>query len=163
MKQYQNLMFLKVLNAGHMVPMDVPVESLDMMRTFIQEGASFQSYSQNLGSQEESLDPSCPICPAVQDAVTCPACPACPVSSPDEDSSGDSSSLEKTTRHLAAPLATGLACLAFLAGCLVTRCTRGQSKKTPATFPTTSNDIELPSFRDEPGEDDDLDELNGDF
>jgi carboxypeptidase D len=35
MKQHRNLLFLKVLNAGHMVPMDQPQVSLQMMSTFV--------------------------------------------------------------------------------------------------------------------------------
>jgi hypothetical protein len=45
MKEFNNLMYLKVLNAGHMVPMDVPDVSLDMLRTFV-FNQSFQTYPQ---------------------------------------------------------------------------------------------------------------------
>ena len=36
-KTYRNLSFLKVKNAGHMVPMDQPENSFDMMQTFIND------------------------------------------------------------------------------------------------------------------------------
>jgi len=37
-KQYKQLTFIKVLGAGHMLPMDKPVVALDMIRTFIDGG-----------------------------------------------------------------------------------------------------------------------------
>ena len=37
-KQYQQLTFVKVLGAGHMLPMDKPIVALDMIRTFINGG-----------------------------------------------------------------------------------------------------------------------------
>uniref|UniRef100_A0A7S4HSQ4 Carboxypeptidase n=2 Tax=Odontella aurita TaxID=265563 RepID=A0A7S4HSQ4_9STRA len=42
-----NLSFLKIPNAGHMVPMDQPVVALEMIRTFIY-GRSFKSSKQNM-------------------------------------------------------------------------------------------------------------------
>jgi len=47
MKGYQNLSFLKILNSGHMVPMDVPDVALDMLQTFIYK-QSFETYNQNI-------------------------------------------------------------------------------------------------------------------
>jgi carboxypeptidase D len=46
-KEYDNLIFLKVMDSGHMVPMDVPEVALDMIRTFLFQG-SFQQSIQNL-------------------------------------------------------------------------------------------------------------------
>jgi len=77
MREYQNLMFLKLLNSGHMVPMDLPSVSLEMMRTFLYSG-SFQTFTQKLESEIASTDDddgnidtenevSC-------DDVECPAC-----------------------------------------------------------------------------------------
>jgi len=34
-RSYENLTFLKIYNAGHMVPMDQPVNSLDMLKRFL--------------------------------------------------------------------------------------------------------------------------------
>jgi hypothetical protein len=61
MKEYKGLMFLKLLNAGHMVPMDLPRQSLDMMSTFLY-GKSFEESAQNIKPQNK--DESCPICPS---------------------------------------------------------------------------------------------------
>lgn len=47
MKQHKNLHFLKVLNAGHMVPMDQPRVSLKMITTFIYR-ESFKDVTQRL-------------------------------------------------------------------------------------------------------------------
>jgi len=80
-KEFENLTFLKVLGAGHMVPMDVPQVALDMMMTFLynpNEGA-FDTYAQTLTMALESRDASCPSC------RTCPAqqeCPICDDSTP---------------------------------------------------------------------------------
>jgi len=35
LKEYENLHFLKVFDAGHMVPMDQPVVALEMLKEFI--------------------------------------------------------------------------------------------------------------------------------
>jgi hypothetical protein len=52
-KGYANLGYLKVLDAGHFVPMDVPYTALDMFRTFLQdtvegEGSSFAMFHQKI-------------------------------------------------------------------------------------------------------------------
>ena len=61
MKEYANLKFLKVMDAGHMVPMDVPSVALDMMKIFVSNG-SFDSNNQQLEAKSEGPG-SCPICP----------------------------------------------------------------------------------------------------
>jgi hypothetical protein len=87
MREHKNLQYLKVLDSGHMVPMDVPEVSLDMMRAFMFR-ESFQSYKQELGAmtQEESDqkrgNPTCPVCPQCQNdddtaVVSCPVCDDC--------------------------------------------------------------------------------------
>jgi len=35
LKKYNNFSFLRVFNAGHMVPMDQPVNALNMLQTFM--------------------------------------------------------------------------------------------------------------------------------
>jgi len=68
MKEYDNLMFLKVMNSGHMVPMDIPEVALDMMRLFMHGGdGAFQYSPQNLNRAMPNSD--------------CPMCPACPTNS----------------------------------------------------------------------------------
>mmetsp|Transcript_10621 Transcript_10621/g.16107 ORF Transcript_10621/g.16107 Transcript_10621/m.16107 type:complete len:672 (-) Transcript_10621:309-2324(-) len=49
MKEFENLMFLKIRSSGHMVPMDLPKESLIMMRTFLYS-RSFSTNAQRLVS-----------------------------------------------------------------------------------------------------------------
>ena len=67
-KEYKNLLFLKVLESGHMVPMDVPEVALDMMRLFLYGGeGAFQYSPQNLGRSIADVNSQCPTCP------TCPA------------------------------------------------------------------------------------------
>jgi len=76
-KEYENLIFLKVLNAGHMVPMNQPAVSLEMMTTFLYSG-SFRTFKQELegdlpssngdGDGDEGdvvmpcSDEECPVC-----------------------------------------------------------------------------------------------------
>ena len=82
-REYRNLLFLKILNAGHMVPMDLPEVALEMMRILMHEGASkegptFQTFEQKMsskdpgnkgekGSEEESSGGE----------VLCEPCPSC--------------------------------------------------------------------------------------
>jgi hypothetical protein len=86
MKEYENLLYLKVLDSGHMVPMDVPDVSLDMMRTLV-FGESFDSFEQSIGraSQQSSSSAgaSCPVCPDDPNANNkeCASCPECPAAS----------------------------------------------------------------------------------
>jgi len=47
MKEFKNLMFLKLMDSGHMVPLDLPITSLEMMETFLYSG-SFKSQTQSL-------------------------------------------------------------------------------------------------------------------
>ena len=83
MKEFNNLMYLKVLNAGHMVPMDVPDVSLDMLRTFI-FNKSFQTYQQNISGEKTGSGDSSGA------AANCPACPVCPPPPPQQQQgSGD--------------------------------------------------------------------------
>lgn len=62
MKEHDNLMFLKIASSGHMVPMDLPDVSLEMMRNLMYH-VSFGSNYQKLGGiliQENGEN--CPTC-----------------------------------------------------------------------------------------------------
>jgi len=63
MKEFANLMFLKILSSGHMVPMDLPHTSLEMMKIFLYMG-SFETYLQDLKSEvpKKDCDKECPGC-----------------------------------------------------------------------------------------------------
>jgi carboxypeptidase D len=63
MKEYQNLKYLKIMDAGHMVPMDVPNVALDMMKLFVLNG-SFNAHKQQLVA-------------TIDDTASCPTCPTC--------------------------------------------------------------------------------------
>jgi carboxypeptidase D len=91
-KEYKNLQYLKVLDSGHMVPMDVPEISLDLIRLFMYE-QSFNSFQQEIGAMSQAQgQPSCPICPTCDyddvakddddsvltaSPVSCPQCEDC--------------------------------------------------------------------------------------
>ena len=62
MKEYKNLSFLKLLECGHMAPLDQPTVCLDMMITFMYS-LSFQSSEQSLARSPEPTGLSCPVCP----------------------------------------------------------------------------------------------------
>jgi len=64
MKEFDNLVYLKVKEAGHMVPMDQPERALDMIRTFIYELSFKEGLRQN-------------IKPKVFNSKECPSCPSC--------------------------------------------------------------------------------------
>ena len=68
MKECKNLSFLKLLDSGHMAPLDQPEVCLDMMMTFMY-GRFFQSSVQSLNVAMGEPDPSCPSCPQC-DATT---------------------------------------------------------------------------------------------
>ena len=74
MKSYDNLMYLKVLDSGHMVPLDLPEESFDMMQSFL-FGKSFNSYEQTIPQISKQMD--CPSCPTTTKGCYCPTCPSC--------------------------------------------------------------------------------------
>ncbi|CAB9528530.1 Pheromone-processing carboxypeptidase KEX1 [Seminavis robusta] len=66
-KEFNNLLYLKVMDSGHMVPMDVPEVALDMMRLFLYGGqGAFQYSPQNLDrlANTDRQCPSCPVCAA---------------------------------------------------------------------------------------------------
>lgn len=75
-KEYQNLIFLKVLDAGHMVPMDVPEVALDMMVTFLYstKKGTFDTYKQSIAPTVEDASGSS----SSNNKENCPACPTCP-------------------------------------------------------------------------------------
>ncbi|GAX20239.1 carboxypeptidase D [Fistulifera solaris] len=62
MREYQNLKYLKILDAGHMVPLDVPAVAFAMMQTFLY-GGSFQNSQQVLDRTKSAECPVCPQCP----------------------------------------------------------------------------------------------------
>ena len=56
-KQYKQLIFLKVLDAGHMLPMDKPVVALALIRTFI-NGDDFSGPIQPMDQMVDPLEVS---------------------------------------------------------------------------------------------------------
>jgi carboxypeptidase D len=88
-KQYGNLIFLKLSNSGHMVPLDIPDVGLEMMQQLMHvtptdQQSRFQTYAQSIA---RSLVPlTCPLCSAVvtpnkddrdSGGKECAICPAC--------------------------------------------------------------------------------------
>jgi Serine carboxypeptidase len=70
-KEYENLQYLKVLDSGHMVPMDVPNVALEMIRIFIsRDEKSFSTLQQDLTSSAQTTAASCPVCPTVCKTTT---------------------------------------------------------------------------------------------
>jgi carboxypeptidase D len=87
-KQYENLLFLKVLNSGHMVPWDQPLASFDMIKTFLYKKDSFKTYEQNITPkaappEESSYD--CPICPTTTTTTTSVGQPPPPPPPPNDN------------------------------------------------------------------------------
>jgi len=68
-KQHRNLILLKIRDSGHMVPMDQPELSLQMMRTFLFAN-SFQDKPQsNLGTLLPANQEQCQKCPDTSDCT----------------------------------------------------------------------------------------------
>jgi carboxypeptidase D len=76
-KEFNNLLYLKLLDSGHMVPMDLPDVALDMMRLFMYGGDGAFQYS------PQSLDRSADI------NHNCPSCPVCPTNFTNYDHAAD--------------------------------------------------------------------------
>jgi carboxypeptidase D len=66
MKEYENLLFLKLMGSGHMVPLDIPNVALDMIRAFVY-GDSFDT-NQQLLDRAKTVDDSCPACSTCDDS-----------------------------------------------------------------------------------------------
>jgi carboxypeptidase D len=68
-KEFENLLYLKLLDSGHMVPMDVPDVALDMMRLFVYGGSNAFKYSpQNLNRAVDTAE--CPACPTCDTSIS---------------------------------------------------------------------------------------------
>lgn len=100
MKEHDNLSFLKCLNSGHMMPMDVPDTALEMMKTFMSQG-SFRSNKQNVAISPIKLPSSCKeceVCPGPKD-MECPVCPwSATGDSPSRDCATEIAEAEKEAR-----------------------------------------------------------------
>jgi hypothetical protein len=153
MKRHGNLLYLKVMDSGHMVPMDVPDVSLDMMRTLMYESEfSFDSYEQSLERAKQKEDATCTPKPCV--ATECPVCTdACPedkaITTSEKSTTKDTDDeLEQESANLlVVGLVTALLCI-ILAYKGFGRARRRQELAAP-----TRSDMELPkmSYYDEPG------------
>lgn len=147
MRAYKNLMYLKVLNSGHMVPLDVPDVSLDMMRNLV-FGISFDDYEQQLARVATSPG-NCPVCPSPTQCETCPTCPSSensgqpvPDSSPSKvDHSSMSSTITEKTRAIWVFLGLSSS-IGFI--CAVWLCRLLQKNRARRTL-VPSYDMELPT------------------
>lgn len=149
MQEYENLKFLKVMNAGHMVPMDVPAVAAEMMKLFVY-GGSFESSPQAL--DKTTHDESCPICPTCLERDSGPTRTASnehsavDVDRPTSDGSVAMGRLAIT----AAWLAAGFGVVVFLVGVMLARRNNSNSRSSRAQM-VPQYDIELrDGFRDVP-------------
>jgi carboxypeptidase D len=169
MKEYENLMYLKVLDSGHMVPMDVPDVSLDMLRSLVFK-ESFDSYEQTIdrAQQEDDTPANCPVCPDAEECATCPECPAVVPNTEEDDEASDNTEDDEgseTSKELHPPttitvpfipmeawLASALIALVVL-GCLCWLCRCCRRKSSPG-MAVSQYDVELPkrSYTDQPEE-----------
>jgi len=114
MKEYENLMFLKLLDSGHMVPLDIPEKALDMMRIFM-SSSSFETSLQTLATAEP--DDSCPVCPTCDECPVCPRIPE-PVEPPSSSSAANQSSVPASATK-GNGLLQGLIAIAVILGVVV--------------------------------------------
>lgn len=124
MKEYDNLMYLKIKDSGHMVPMDVPNVALDMIRSLVYK-KSFEDFEQRIdrqatGDRSDSNGGNCPICPT-NDNKECPTCPECP--SDDGSNSSDGSNNPEDWEEWAEKSPAVLVGVGVVTTWLVTLCT----------------------------------------
>ena len=164
-KEFENLTFLKVLDAGHMVPMDVPEVALDMMKAFLYPKSSsnnkrkkhgpFATYAQGLPLSLEQADPSCPDCPSCSKQEECPVCS-------DDAECSDNCDRQSLDDLSSSPLVLGAVTgiMTFLVLVIVTRCCRSlcsSSDRSSAKY-HKAGQIELADSRNGGGyRDEDLD------
>ena len=159
-KEFENLLFLKVLDAGHMVPMDVPEVALDMMVAFLySDNHAFDTYDQGLTRTTPTRDASCPLCPQCFERE----CPICD-DNPDFDECPEHCDLAESSKLLKSALVMGsmagvfaFGVLAMVVGCLCG--TRNKSQK-PIYHNKAAGQIELSEggYRDDDDDDLDLDD-----
>jgi hypothetical protein len=149
MKEYENLMYLKVKDSRHMVPMDVPSVALGMMRALIYE-KSFDDYEQHIASQgkgdksDDDHGNNCFVCPASSDDDddaddddgACHKCPTCPNAGPNSKNPED-------REELAEKSPTVLVGVGVLTTWLVTLCTNLVRAKRSKGTPVQQYDIEM--------------------
>lgn len=166
MKEYENLMYLKILGSGHMVPMDAPDVSLDMMRNLV-FGVSFDSYIQKLDAAEQSNGgDDCPVCPNT-DCENCPVCPATqqplePASNGSQQSDTGKTAVIDTGGMTAST--SGVLGLLFGMAIVVVLCGGyrlcGSRSKRNKVMPGSKYDMELPSSRYTDGSEEEYGEIS---
>jgi len=81
-KQFQNLYFIKIPNAGHMVPLDQPDVAFEMMKNLITDpNKGFSVFQQknvapSLPTDVGLCDKTCQSCPPLPPLPKCPKCPS---------------------------------------------------------------------------------------
>ena len=156
MKEHENLMFLKLMDSGHMVPLDIPDKALDMMR-ILMHGGSFETSPQKLPNAVSSGGDSCPLCPTCDECEVCPpvddrTTPAdAPVPGDDDDTptadSEDSSKLPSSGAQLptsGAGMIAGVVLAAAAAALLLVVLYRWRRRK-PSRNLVPQYDLELRS------------------
>ncbi|EJK64554.1 hypothetical protein THAOC_14709 [Thalassiosira oceanica] len=153
-KEQDNLSFLKVIESGHMVPMDQPAVALSMVRTLLHRGGKgFLSSAQQL--QRANTNPSARMCLLDQ-------CPSCEISLPCDTEVNLAGDVESTTIGVdsitglpAVPLASvGTFVAAFLAGILLTcfiqrRKSASDSKRELVSLQQNGHNLELAELDDD--------------
>jgi carboxypeptidase D len=149
MKEHSPLSFLKVLDSGHMVPMDLPEISLEMMTTFMYRG-NFESHEQRLSLKAEDDGKKCPVCPKPTTPAKpqdCPACEACPTDAAgdDETDKDDDTNMVEVPLQVVgmATFMIGILGLTTLGACCYCCFCRGGRRPAKATA-VAQYDLELP-------------------
>ena len=146
MKEFANLLFLKVMASGHMVPMDVPDVSLEMMRAFMYSG-SFDSSYQNLKAViptpgECNCDGAKCECPDCADTTCdCPTCgnsqletPQTSMSQESRDDQGQNDQSETSTIKDKKEILVGLLMGIFFTMCFSRILERKRSSEVPSSL-----------------------------
>ncbi|KAL7455890.1 hypothetical protein ACHAWC_009340 [Mediolabrus comicus] len=146
-KTFENLTYLKILEAGHMVPMDQPAVSLEMMKILVsgQIAAGFLNSQQKLNSADVSRDASCSL----------DKCPNC---NPEHSFTPSFDNLTSLSYNDAGVMLAAFS-LGILLTCLFFRRERfNRSKRELLSSTEEAHDLELvsddSSYRDSPSHED---------
>lgn len=146
-KQYENLSFLKILEAGHMVPMDQPAIALAMLKTLVygtrKSKNAFLTSLQDLPIADPNIDTT--MCKLDE-------CPNCPPVRGEQAVVADTTNSAATSINLSH---IGILLSVFLSGILLTvLCQRRQRKDEARQFLVSVDDFELTDqdsvYRDSP-------------
>uniref|UniRef100_A0A7S3DMQ3 Carboxypeptidase n=1 Tax=Entomoneis paludosa TaxID=265537 RepID=A0A7S3DMQ3_9STRA len=153
-KEFETLIFVKILNAGHMVPMDVPEIALELIRTLLFKGGNYASSQQKLTEKADKPPSSCTaceICPAPP-RLHCPTCDFLDDTPSRECAAAVQKALSSGGNAVGSNPSTAIGALILVAGLIVYACVIArQQNNSHHAMEAVEDHVELqpPRYRDE--------------